>query len=464
MDFSFSDFSDMPISRFESMLKTNEIHFFDATEFEEIGQHYIDTANLQMAKKAIEVGLSQHPESTDLTLLLVEYYILTNTFDEARVLLDNVLILEPYNEYAYQHLAMVQSKSNEHQQAIETLKKGLSCTRRNTNHYEFHSLLAMEYLYLDEYFMAKEYFVKCLEEEVTDNHSLYNIIYCFESLNDTDGAIVYMNSFLDKDPYNEVAWHQLGRQYLAKKMYEQAITAFDFAIICDDTFIGAYLELGKALEHLGRYNEAINHYEITLNIDDPTAFALLRIGACHLKLGNDALGVTFLEKAIHEDPLLDKGWIALCEYHMNNNAYAKVLKHVKKAVKIDNTNVNYWQLYANANKALGFWKEAHEAYEQMVSLGNYEVQTWLDWASVLVHLQEYEKGIRIIRQGIEFHPENSQLHYMLAGFYMMMAKANEASYFLKNAYAINPNELEVFYETFPTSRTAHLVKDTLSLS
>lgn len=77
MDFSFDDFSDLPVPRFESMLKTNEIYFFDATEFEEIGQYYIDMGNLQMAKKAIEVGLGQHPESSELILLLIEYYILT---------------------------------------------------------------------------------------------------------------------------------------------------------------------------------------------------------------------------------------------------------------------------------------------------------------------------------------------------------------------------------------------------
>ena len=53
---------------------------------------------------------------------------------------------------------------------------------------------------------------------------------------------------------------------------------------------------------------------------------------------------------------------------------------------------------------------------------------------------------------------------MLAGFYMMQAKANEASFFLKNAYAINPNELDVLYETFPASRASVLVKDTLSIS
>ena len=461
MDFSFDGFSDLPVPRFESMLKTNEIYFFDATEFEEIGQYYIDMGSLQMAKKAIEVGLGQHPESTELTLLLVEYYILKNSYNDALLLLDNLLTLEPYNAFAYQHLAVIQSKRNQHQEAIESLKKGLTLS---SDKYEFHSLLAMEYLYLDEFFMAKEFFIKCLEEDITDNHALYNIIYCFESLKDADGAITYMNAFLDSDPYNEVAWHQLGRQYLSKKMYDQAITAFDFAIICDDTFIGAYLELGKSLEQLGRYNEAINYYEITLGIDDPTAFALLRIGECHLNLGNEVLAIKYIKKAIHEDPLLDKGWLALCEYFMRKNAYAKVLHYIKKAVKIDNTHVHYWRLYAQANKALGFWDEANVAFERLVNLGNYEVQTWLDWAGILLQLQEYSSGIKALRQGIEFHPENGQLHYMLAGFYMMQANASEASFFLKNAYAINPKDLDVFFETFPSSRTQHLVKDTLSIS
>ena len=461
MDFPFGDFSKFPVSRFESMLKTNEIQFFDASEFEEIGQYYIDAANLSMAKKAIEVGLNQHPDATELTLLLIEYHTLTNAYEEARLLVDNLIAVEPFNPYAFQHLAVIQSKCNSHQEAIESLKKGLMYTETK---YEFHALLAMEYLYLDAFFMAKEYFIKCLEEEVTDNHALYNIIYCFESLKDVDGAIAYMNEFLNKDPYNEVAWHQLGRQYLAKQMYEQAITAFDFAVICDDAFIGAYLELGKALEHLGRYNEAINHYEITLSIDDPTAFALLRIGACHLKLKNDALGIKFLKKAIHEDPLLDKTWLTLCGHYMRTKSYAKVLHYIKKAVKIDSGHAKYWRLYAQANKALGFFEEANLAYERLVNLGNYELQTWLDWAGVLLQLQDYTKGIEALRQGLEFHPENSSLNYMLAGFYMMEAKANEASFFLKNAYAINPNELDVLYETFPASRASVLVKDTLSIS
>ena len=36
MQFPFGDFSKFPVSRFESMLKTNKVQFFDASEFEEI--------------------------------------------------------------------------------------------------------------------------------------------------------------------------------------------------------------------------------------------------------------------------------------------------------------------------------------------------------------------------------------------------------------------------------------------
>jgi len=152
MEFPFGDFSEIPISRFESMLKTNEIQFFDASEFEEIGQYYIDAANLSMAKKAIEVGLNQHPDATELVLLLIEYHTLTNAYEEARILVDNLIAVEPFNPYAFQHLAVIQSKCNEHQKAIDSLKKGLM---HADNKYEFHALLAMEYLYLDAFLWQK---------------------------------------------------------------------------------------------------------------------------------------------------------------------------------------------------------------------------------------------------------------------------------------------------------------------
>ena len=153
------------------------------------------------------------------------------------------------------------------------------------------SLIGMEYLFLEDFENAKKYFIQCLFEDSEDFSALYNIIYCFEYLNQTEEAIEYLNGFLNKNPYCEVAWHQVGKQYFLLKEYRKALAAFDFAIISDDRFIGAYLEKGKVLEKLNRYNEAIESYTVTLGLDDPTSFALLRIGKCYENLGNSELAL-----------------------------------------------------------------------------------------------------------------------------------------------------------------------------
>ncbi|MFV0249197.1 MAG: hypothetical protein ACK5H1_09625, partial [Tenacibaculum sp.] len=59
----------MPVSKFESMLKTNNVYFFDSTEFEEIVEHYLNKGKHSLAKKAVKLGLEQHPSSVQLKLM-----------------------------------------------------------------------------------------------------------------------------------------------------------------------------------------------------------------------------------------------------------------------------------------------------------------------------------------------------------------------------------------------------------
>jgi tetratricopeptide (TPR) repeat protein len=53
------------------------------------------------------------------------------------------------------------------------------------------------------------------------------------------------------------------------------------------------MEKAKAFERLNRHEEAIVSYSRTIELDDPTSYALLRIGKCHEKLGNTVLALKF---------------------------------------------------------------------------------------------------------------------------------------------------------------------------
>ena len=178
MEFSqFDDNENLSLSKFESMLKTNNVLFFDSNEFENIIHHYLENGKIALAKKAIKLSLEQHPDSTNLKLFKVEVYVFENKLDEANKLLDALYELEPNNEEVFIQKANILSKQDEHQKAIDTLLIALDFADESA---DLHSLIGMEYLFLDKFEEAKTSFMKCLEADIEDYSALYNIIYCFD--------------------------------------------------------------------------------------------------------------------------------------------------------------------------------------------------------------------------------------------------------------------------------------------
>ena len=458
MDFSQNDNNNLPLTRFESMLKTNNILFFDSEEFENIIHHYLNQGKVSLAKKGIKLGLEQHPTSVNLKLFKIEVYVFENKLNLADKLLNELYILDPFNEEIYIQKANILSKRDKHDKAIDVLKKALEFSEEVVDLY---SLIGMEYLFLDQFEDAKYYFMKCVEADLEDYSALYNLIYCFDYLDQNSEAIEYLNNYLDTNPYCEVAWHQLGKQYFTLKEYTKALTSFDFAIIADETFVGAYLEKGKVLEELKCFEEAIESYSISLSLEDPTSFALLRIGHCHEKLGNADLAVQYFYKTVQEDPLLDKGWIAITKFYNKNCNYQKALYYINKAINIDTENVIYWKLYAQINQRLNFLEEAERGYKKTIELGNYEVNTWLSRGDILIKIGEPEAANYNFIQAAEFYPENAEIEYRLAGLYFTLGESDKGSYHLKNALSFNAEYVFIIEELFPTILKKIQVKNLL---
>ncbi|WP_460218777.1 tetratricopeptide repeat protein [Psychroserpens sp. MEBiC05023] len=456
------DNNKISLTRFESMLKTNNVLFFDSNEFENIIHHYLETGKIALAKKAVKLGLEQHPTSINLKLFQTELLVLEHKFEEADRLLDELHTLEPSNEEIYIQKANVLSKQDMHEKAVNTLLIALDLAEEDEGISDLYALIGMEYLFLDQFDNARIYFKKCLSIDKEDYSALYNVIYCYDFLDENEGAITFLNTYIDTNPYCEVAWHQLGRQYFTTKDYDKALAAFEFAIISDDSFVGAYLEKGKVLEKKKLYHEAIDNYKITLALDEPTSFALLRIGYCYEKLGEDDLAVQYFYKTVHEDPLLDKGWIAITKFYNKQKNYQKALFYINKAINIDAENVIYWKLYAQINLRLNFLEEAERGFKKTLDLGNYELQTWLSRADVLIKLGEYEASVLNLIQAAEFHPETAEIEFRLAGLHFTLHENSKGQYHLKNALLLNSEFDFILDELFPTMLNKPSVQQLIS--
>lgn len=437
----------MSLLKFESMLKTNSIYFFDLVEFEEIIIHYLDAGKHSLAKKAVKLGLEQHPQSIDLKLLQVELYVTEDELDKATFLLNRIEKIDPHNEEVFIQRAAILSKKGKHKQAIINLEKALIYADDDVDVW---SLLGMEYLYLDDYLNARSYFEKCLIEDDEDYSALYNIIYCYDMEKESELAINFLNTYVDKNPYCEVAWHQLGRQYFMLEMYKEALMAFDYAILIDESFIGGYLEKAKTLEELKRYQEAIDHYLVTLELDDPTAFAFVRIGECYEKLQKFDAAISYYKKAVHEDPLLDRGWILLTNIYYNQENYQKASYYITKAIKIDEDNPMYWRKYAEIQLKLNLFEEAVHGFENCLELEDDDLEIYIGLADVLLFLGEFNDAVSVLTKAKRTYKNFAEIEYRLAGLYFVLNKPILSNRQLINGLKIDFEYHTILKELFPT--------------
>ncbi len=448
--------NNIPLSKFESMLKTNSIYFFDSIEFEEIIHSYLDSGKNSLAKKAIKLGLDQHPKSVLLKLLQAELLIFDGEIDKASTLLKELQAIEPTNDEVYVQQANLCSKKDDHSGAIDLLKIALLYTDDEA---DILSLLGMEYLFLDDFDQARINFEKCLEFDLEDYSSLYNAVYCFDMQNKHQEAAEYLNLYINKDPYSEVAWHQLGRQYFILENYNEAVRAFDYAVLIDEYFVGAYLEKAKTLEELNRFEEAIENYKKTIELDDPTSFVYLRIGKCYEDLNKANLAIQYYKKATHEDPLLDKAWFAITNVYLKNRNFSKALFYIDKAIEIDEQNTIYWRKYAEINLNLNLFEEAVNGFQQCILLQDKDLIIWLGLSDTLSYLGEYEDALKNLLKAKTYFKDFAEIEYRVSALYFKFKNSKKGTTHLKAALSIDFESKNILKELFPDVFKMKEVKD-----
>lgn len=444
----FSDENDdLPLAKFELMLKTNSIYFFDSNEFEEIMLYYIDNGKISLAKKALQLGLTQHPDSVAIRLVQVELLILDEKLDAAEKILFQLVEIEPSNEEIHIQNASIHSKRGHHKKAVDSLQTALLFADDEA---EILAMIGMEYLYLDDYITARDNFTKCLDVEYENYSSLYNVIYCFDMLDQNLEAIEYLMKYIDKDPYSEIAWHQLGRQYFIVKNYEKALESFDYAILIDKKFIGAHLEKAKTFEKLKQFEKAIEYYHTTMELDTPTSYAYLRIGKCYEKMKKPKKAINFYNKTVNEDPLLDKGWLALTNIYIKNKNYQKAIFFIKKALSIDEENYLYWHKLAEINLKLNLFEEAGQAYYKCIGLSDDRLEVFIALADVLLFIGEFEEAVQVLLDAKEKYKNHFEITYRLAGLFFIIQKDKDGLLFLEKSLKLDFEYHHIIKEIFPT--------------
>jgi len=445
MSKEFSNSFDSPVNKFEQMLQTNSTLFFDVQEFENIIHHYIDSGEINLARKAVSMALNQHDNNTQLILLKSELLILEGDIDNSYSLLKEIESIEPNNQELLIQKATIYSKKNQHNRAIKILKKSLDFIDDPS---EVWMLLGMEYMMDSNYYEAQKYFKKCLNLDPEDIQTLYNLIYCNDQLKEHGKSIEVLNYILNIHPYNESAWHELGKQYLKINKKSEALTSFEFAIISEEKFSGAYVEKAKILEEKGDIIEAIENYQIILQIEDESSYIINRIANCYEKINKNKEALNYYEKSVIIDPSNNNCWDDLIKFCIKNKNYKKAILHLEKVIKLNENNLSYWKKIAFVYKETKRYDLAEKAYKKAIDLGDKEYDTWIDLIDSLLILNNWNSATDVAVKAKKYFPLDHLIDYRLAGCLIKKGQKYKAKVYIENFIKNNgtlPNSIKYLF-------------------
>ena len=400
------------LKRFEAMLQTNENIFFDLEEFLDIIDEYISLGNFGMAQKAIKIGLEQYYQNVDILLYKAELYSLENQLEKAEKLLHQLVVMAPERLEIPMLEAELYSRKHLHHKAIEALLRALLLP--DSDKAEIYELMTVEYLYIDHYEAALKTSLNALRFDPQSSTALYNAITCFDLIDQSDQAIVFLKNFLNTNAFSEVGWSLLAKKYIDKKQYQKALNAIDFAIAIDDKFLGAYYDKAFIYTQLQRYDEALEFYVITLKIADPTAFTYYHIAQIYEKMQIYDKAVEHYYLAINEDPGHYKSWIKLVQIKINLKDFDGALETTNKALEIVNNQALFellGQIYLAKNDPL----KAIPAFEMSLKLGEKKLSVILQLSDLYKQTHQIDKFRTLLLEAKQEFPDSKEIQKRMLG-------------------------------------------------
>ncbi len=444
------------VNRFENVLNNIRGYYFDIVEFEEIIDHYLSLGNVDLASRAVEYALKQHPSSTVVQLKNALVHIEKSQPLESLDIIRTVEKIESNNPEVKMAKGLALTRLGKIRDALKEFNRAIQLTVDGKTDVMFNIAIALEQ---QNYFRtALEYLLKAHKLEPDNLSFIYDIAYCYERSDQPRKALVYYNKFLDVDPFSENVWYNMGVLYNRMENYPRAIEAYDFAIALDEEFSSAYFNKANTLANNGKYDSAIEVYNELLFLEENNVQVICYIGECYEKLDKPDEALEHYGRALAFDPEYADAWLGKGLVMYSRGSYSQSRVYVEKALALQPENPEYWYSLGNIRLKLDEHREAIKAFRKAVDLDPQDSDSWINMAETYLGLKNKLGAITTLEEATGKNPGNALFNYRLAAYHLMNKDGEKAGHCLRIALSINYDLHKDFYAYYPRAARNNAIK------
>lgn len=419
------------ISTYEDMLEKNQVKFANHKLYHALVDYYERECLLDRALEVVEHAINQVGYEPNFFLRKAEILLEKKEPTQALFMLDQVNA----NSGGILRTSILRAESlammDMHDQGIALLDE-LKYSADSTDLSKIYVCEAMIYDSLKEYERMFYVLKAALKEDPSNTEALSRMWYVVEYARKHEESVELHEEIVEEDPYNALAWYNIGASQAYLCQYEEAIEAYEYAYLSKDDFEFAYRECADVCLITGDFQKALGCYQDVLERFEPDADLFLNIGKCYEELGNYLVARDFFQRAVEFD-----GFCAEAQFHIgrcfaNQKEWHKAVGAFKKAIELEEKNEDYLSALADAYVGTGNFKKAQEFYQEAADAAPELPEHWVKLAHFLMKNRRLKEAMEVLDEAEE-NAWGPELLYCRSACLFEMGNKSEALLTLEEA-------------------------------
>ena len=436
------------LSKYEEVKKGDSISILDEEEFESVIEYYFQNSNEEQALLACDIARTYYPFSGSILLLRAEILTQSQKYGQALKALDEL------EQYDNKNIDAVLLRSDILLAQLKFDQAALWLEQQSNN---FHGKDKVEILLelSDVYDEGEEFdavydtLKRVVRIDKRNEEALQKICFWAEFNGRLEESIAMHTQLTDADPYNALAWFNLGAAYQGLKLYEKCIDAYEYCVAIDDNFEFAYRNMADAYMRMKYYDKALESLDKHIEIAKPEDVIFEAMGYCWEKRKDYTRARHFYRQASQLSPQDDSIFYKIGETYAREKQWDKAVKSYSVALHLDKENAAYCMAIGNCLMEMDVKSEALVCYLNAVRLKPGNKSTWVALIRGLFITGYYEEVIIQLEVAREHCGEKGDFNYYHAAALFEMGKAKEAMLQLEDGLKEAPKKLKVFTDLNP---------------
>lgn len=290
-----------------------------------------------------------------------------------------------------------------------------------------------------------------LQLNINNELALKDIWLAMEMSQQYEDCIDFHHDMLEKDAYQHLAWFNLGHAYYSIYDWDNALEAFEYAIVNNEEYQPAYHYYVEVAMLRQKYFLAINCIENARTHFDLDEDMLFNLAVCHQKVHLYEKARNYYFRALKLDNSNPDIYYHLGCCYAAEGRHQDALYYFRKAIEINNQHEDYQQAIAESYNALELTNKAMIHFKAATEIAPDRNDIWTKQAISLLKNQQVHEALQLLKEADQF-TYGADLCYCKAACWFLLNKTSQYLRDLEEGLIEDYAMRSLFFSLIPKER------------